>query len=81
MNRLSERELKAIDRLAGDADFMIFMGWLNNSRINQALLCADIGKEPERTWLQGRVQQLGLIIKAVAEARANLEGLNKNKEG
>lgn len=77
MNRPSERELKALDRLAGDADFMVFMNWISNSRISEALLCADIGKEPERTWLQGRVQQLGLIIKAVAEARANLESLDK----
>jgi hypothetical protein len=79
VNKPSRKQLESLVRLQNDVDFGIFMGWVRESRDTEALLSINIDKEPQGTWMQGRVQQLSQIIDAVSGASSNLEAVARYK--
>jgi len=61
------------------ASFAEFMDWLNRSWTGHLLMCAISEKEPQRSWMQGRCQELRDLVQFIATAEGQLEA-RKNIE-
>lgn len=79
MIKMNKAQLSAVDRLLNSDDFETFMEWLKTSRQEEALQAAEMDKEPQRSWMQGKVQQLGWIMTMVRSARKDLTAVERVK--
>ena len=79
MNRPSEKQLEAIIRLVNTDDFKVFLSWVAESRVTEAIDAVEMDKEPKRSWMQGRVQQLGYMLGAIKDAEKTLEGVLRER--
>jgi len=77
MNKPSIDILKAIAELQNDPSFQVFYRWLNESFFSEAVASNKVPSEPQRTWAQGRVQQLEQLIDVIKNARESIEAVQR----
>jgi len=84
MKKPTSKQLDAIVKLQANQDFVVFMSWITSSRNLEAVDSVDQGAEPMRSWMQGRVQQLTILLGIVKDADRLLPLVlqdERNKEG
>jgi hypothetical protein len=83
MLKPEHKELDAMVRLQNDDDFKVFIEWLENSFKAEAIRSCKLRTEPQRSWEQGKVQQLEIMLQTIKDSRANLEAVESggNEQG
>lgn len=71
--------LDAVVKLMNEDSFEVFMKWVKESRDLEALLSTNMDKEPQGSWMRGRVQQLSQIVEVVANAREMLAAVQRGE--
>ena len=75
MQKPTEKQLDGMIRLVNIDEFKEFFKWLSDSYFNECKESTKIDKEPQRSWMQGRAQQLETIIRTVQNAQHALESM------
>ena len=81
MNNPTEKQLDAIIKLMNMDEFMVFVDWIKTSKEEMADQSVTIATEPQRSWMQGRVQELRQLLFIFRDSKDSLANIQKNRGG